>query len=184
MGYIPEQHVILLVVIFPLTKISFSNQQVQILVTILNNSSYNYHDNHSSILRQWHYWWILHFINTILYLFITTFRKFTMVDLLISQLRSILNGMITKNCVINSNNVLFQMLTVLIIFVFGDRNDCKNNGNIIVGINIPTESRHLHNIKSVSIGLVFCLIITFGNAVDPDICGTGKEYANDNNLIK
>ena len=90
-----------------------------------------------------------------------------MVDLLIIQLRLILNDMINSN--ILSSNILFQMSTVLIIFVFGDCNGCKNNGNTIVGINIYTKSyifilkTYLNSIKSISVGLIFCLISMFGD---------------------
>ena len=204
MGCISEQYLTHLVVIFPPTNVFFSKQQIQILITqlnsivvmnsdgIANNICYNYHHNYSSVLIQWYCCLILHCINTILYLFINTFYKFTMVDLLIVQLRWISNGMIMNNWVIHNNilsrnNVLFQILSI--IFVFGDCGGCKNKGKLIVGINIYVElyifilKRYFNNRKSISIGLVFRLIITFGDAVDICIVGTKlyliKEYGND-----
>ena len=108
-----------------------------------------------------------------------------MVDLLIIQLHSILNGMIMHNLVINnnilsSNNILFRISTVLIIFVFGDCNGCKNNGNTIVSVDIGTQlyifilKSYLNNIKSISVGLTFCSISIRAKIY------LSKEYGNDN----
>ena len=116
-----------------------------------------------------------------------------MVHLLIIQLRSILNGMIMNNLVINnnilSNNiVLFQMSTVLIIFVFGDCNGCKNNGNTIVGINIHAKSyifmlkRYLNNTKSISVALIFCLISIPGDARTTKLY-LSRKYGNDDSYL-
>ena len=176
---LPEQYLTHLVTIFPPIKVSCSNQQIQMLITkfnsmavIENNVKHNYHYDCSSILRQLRCFFILHCINTILYLFTTIVDIFTMVDLLISQLNSISNGMITNNSTINnnvlilpSNNVLFLLFQILsIVFVFGYCNDCKSNGNTIVGININNElyifklKTYFNNMKSISIRLIFCLI--------------------------
>ena len=194
MGYIPEQHLTHLVVILPPIKMSFWKQQVQIIITtlysivVMNSDGIvnNIHHTYSIIFRQWYFCSILHFISTIWHLFICTVYKFIMVDLLIIQLRSILNGMIMNNLVIN-NNVLFQMSTVIIIFVFGDCNGCKINGNTIVGINIHTQSyifilkRYLNNIKLINVGLIFCLISIFGDARTK--LYLSKEYGNDNSYL-
>ena len=192
MGCIPQQYLTDLIVIFSPTKVSFSKQQIQSLITTLNNIRNYYHYNYSSTLRQWYFCLILHFINTNLYLFITTAYKFTMVDLLLIQLRWITNAMImnnwvTDNNILSSNNVLLRILSI--IFVFGDCNGCKNNGNIIVGINIYIElyililKGYLNSMKSINIRLVFCFIIAFDDALDIGGAGTklyvSKEYGND-----
>ena len=162
MGCIPEQYLTHVAVVFPPIKMSFFNQQVQILITtlysivamnsdgMLNNIHYNY----SSILRQWPSCSILHIINTILYLFVSSIYKLTMIDLIIVQSHSILDGMIKNNSVININ--ILSSTNVLII-VFSYCNDCKNDGSIIVGINIDTQlyifklKRHLNNINKILI---------------------------------
>ena len=136
---------------------------------IVNSIHYNYHYNHSSILRQWYSCLILHCINTILYLFSNTLHKFTMVDLLINQLYQISNGMIMNTSVINnyilsSNSVLFllfRMLSIIFVFIFSCCND---------------------NMKSISIRLIFCLISIFGDAVDIKLY-LSKEYDNVNGCL-
>ena len=196
----PEHYLTHLVVLFSPTEMSFRNQQVQILITTLysivavnsDGIANNIHHNYSSILRQWHSCLILQVINKILYFFLSSIYKLTMVDLLISQLNSISNGMIMNNSVINnnilsSNNVLFVLFQMLlIIFVFSYYNNFKNDGTIIVGLNIDTQlyifklKRHINNMKSIIIRLIFCLISTFGDSVDINLY-LSKEYANDNN---
>ena len=132
---------------------------------------------------------ILNFINPILHLFISSVYKLTMIHLLVVQLYSILNGIIMINSVINnnilsSNNVLFVLFQMLlIIFVFSYCNGCKNNGNAIVGINNHTESyifilkRYLNSIKSISVGLIFCLISIRAKIY------LSKEYGNNNSYL-
>ena len=119
-----------------------------------------------------------------------------MVDLLINQLDSISNGMIINNLVINNNilsslhnyvlSLLFQILSI--IFVFSYCNDCKNNGNTIVGINIHTTldifqlQRYFNDVKLIHIRLIFCWISIFGDAVDIDLY-LSKEYGNINSCL-
>ena len=177
--------------IFPSTKVFFS-KQTRIMITILssmvvmnsyviiNNMHDNYDYNYSSIIRQWHSFFMLHCINTILYLFITAVYILTIVDLLIKQLHSIANGMIvnnsgTNNNIFSSNNVLFLLFGIFsIIFGFSYCNDCK-----IAGINIHTQL-YLNN--SIRLIIIFCLINIFGDAVDIKELYLCKEYGNVNNV--
>ena len=84
---------------------------------IMHNSNYNY----SNCLEQCYSCLVLQFIITILYLFITSYAL-KIVDLLISQLHLISNGilMITNNsvgnCNISSNHALFRIIIIICIF--------------------------------------------------------------------